>query len=57
MPALKVRPKTISRHGRQYVTDYNLGHTYFSVANKSRLSTMSIRHNMEVGAPGRGLSW
>ncbi|KAL4420755.1 hypothetical protein ABPG75_010411 [Micractinium tetrahymenae] len=48
MPSFKIRPKTLSRHGRQYVVDEQAGRVFFSVGNKSRLSTMSVRHNMEV---------
>lgn len=48
MPSFKIRPKTMSRHGRQYVADEHNGRVFFSVGNKSRLATQSIRHNMEV---------
>lgn len=54
MPSFKIRPKLLSRHGRQHVVDANGGKVFFSVGNKSRLSTQSLRHNMEVwggGAP------
>ncbi|EFN58545.1 expressed protein [Chlorella variabilis] len=48
MPSFKIRPKALSRHGRQHVVDYQGAQVFFSVGNKSRLSTMSVRHNMEV---------
>jgi hypothetical protein len=53
MPSFKIRPKTVSRHGRQNVVDAQGSAVHFSVGNKSRLSTMSVRHNMEVS---RGLN-
>ncbi|PSC74436.1 domain precursor [Micractinium conductrix] len=48
MPSFKIRPKLLSRHGRQHVVDANGGKVFFSVGNKSRLSTQSLRHNMEA---------
>jgi hypothetical protein len=47
MPSLKIRPKKLSMHGRQVVSDYN-GRTLFSVGKVSRIKTMSLRHNLEV---------
>lgn len=52
MPSFKIRPKALSRHGRQHVVDYQGAQVFFSVGNKSRLSTMSVRHNMEVRGGG-----
>ena len=54
MPSFKIRPKALSRHGRQLIQELSHGqigggHTFFNVAKQSRLSTMSIRHNFEVG--------
>ena len=53
MPTFKIRPKALSRHGRQLIQELSHGqpggHTYFNVAKQSRLSSMSIRHNFEVG--------
>lgn len=50
MPSFKIRPKGLSRHGRQLIQEYGGKHTLFNVAKQSRLSTMSIRHNYEVCA-------
>ena len=61
MPTFKIRPKALSRHGRQLIMDLSHGQpggrTFFNVAKQSRLSTMSIRHNFEVprGILGQGL--
>ena len=61
MPSFKIRPKALSRHGRQLIMELSHGqpggHTYFNVAKQSRLSTMSIRHNFEVRTecPRRGM--
>lgn len=49
MPCFKIRPKAMSRHGRQLIQELGRGNgTHFNVAQQSRLSTGSIRHNMEV---------
>ncbi|KAL3698597.1 hypothetical protein R1sor_012673 [Riccia sorocarpa] len=48
MPSFKVRPKTMSIHGRQYIQDPKGEHTYFNIAKQSRLKSMSIRHNLVV---------
>ena len=57
MPSFKIRPKALSRHGRQLIMDLSHGqpggHTFFNVAKQSRLSTMSIRHNFEVRSLSR----
>jgi len=50
MPDLKVRPKTISRHGRQYIRDASGEITFCNVAKQSRFHSMSIRHNFAVFA-------
>ncbi|KAK9818123.1 hypothetical protein WJX72_007473 [[Myrmecia] bisecta] len=48
MPSFKIRPKTLSRHGRQYIQDPQGRQTFFNIAKQSRFKTMSIRHNLEV---------
>jgi hypothetical protein len=50
MPDLKVRPKTLSLHGRQYIRDASGEITFCNVAKQSRLHSMSIRHNFAVFA-------
>lgn len=57
MPSFKVRPKQVSRHGTQYVQDYQGRCTRFSISKQSRLKTMSVRHNLEVveGEGGKAL--
>lgn len=47
MPSFKIRPAKVSMHGRQLAIDHS-GRTMFSVAKKSRIKTMSLRHNLEV---------
>jgi len=52
LPSFKIRPKALSRHGRQMIMELSHGqpggHTFFNVAKQSRLSSMSIRHNFEA---------
>jgi hypothetical protein len=48
MPSFKVKPKTFSVHGRQYVMDPRGERSYFNIAKQSRLKSMSIRHNLVV---------
>ncbi|KXZ45208.1 hypothetical protein GPECTOR_57g498 [Gonium pectorale] len=48
MPALKIRPKTMSAHGRQYIQDASGQHTHCNVGKESRLKSMSVRHNLAV---------
>lgn len=48
MPNMKIRPKTLSRHGRQYAQDPSGNMTFFSLGKESRLKSMSIRHNLAV---------
>ncbi|OAE28308.1 hypothetical protein AXG93_2507s1200 [Marchantia polymorpha subsp. ruderalis] len=48
MPSFKVRPKTFSVHGRQYIQDNRGEHTFFNIAKQSRMKSMSIRHNLVV---------
>lgn len=47
MPSFKVRPKTMSMHGRQFIID-SQGTTHFNIAKQSRLKSLSIRHNLVV---------
>jgi hypothetical protein len=47
MPCFKVRPKTMSMHGRQLVSDVQET-THFNIVKQSRLKSMSIRHNLVV---------
>lgn len=44
----KIRPKQLSRHGRQYVKDMN-GRTMFNVGKMGKFSTMSMRPHFMVG--------
>ncbi|KAK9792454.1 hypothetical protein WJX73_002275 [Symbiochloris irregularis] len=48
MPPLKIRPKALSRHGKQYIQSPDGNHTFFTIGNVSRIKSMSIRHNLEV---------
>lgn len=48
VPSFKIRPKSMSMHGRQLCQDPRSGKTVFSVAKISRIKTMSLRHNLEV---------
>ena len=51
MPSFKIRPKAMSYHGRQLIQGLSRGGaTHFNVARQSRLSTGSIRHNLEVSS-------
>jgi altronate dehydratase len=47
MPNFKIRPAAMSLHGRQYALDFN-NQRIFSVAKRSRISSASLRHNLEV---------
>lgn len=42
--SFKIRPKKLSRHGRQYVRWDNSEEPLFNMSNLSRLKTQSIRH-------------
>lgn len=48
MPSFKVKPKTFSAHGRQFIMDSHGEKTFFNIAKQSRLKSMSIRHNLVV---------
>lgn len=48
MPTLKLRPKSMSMHGRQYVQDARGNQTYCNIGKESRLKSMSVRHNLAV---------
>ena len=47
MPSFKIRPSKVSMHGRQLAMDHG-GRCLFSVAKRSRIKTLSLRHNLEV---------
>uniref|UniRef100_A0A7S1TFW3 Uncharacterized protein n=1 Tax=Compsopogon caeruleus TaxID=31354 RepID=A0A7S1TFW3_9RHOD len=47
MPSFQIRPKTFSRHGRQYVKTSD-GHYFFSIAKQGKLHTMSVLPHYEV---------
>jgi hypothetical protein len=48
MPSFKIRPSKVSMHGRQLAMDPRNGQVMFSVCKRSRIKTMSLRHNLEV---------
>jgi hypothetical protein len=48
MPSFKIRPSKVSMHGRQLAIDAHHNKVMFSVAKRSRVKTMSLRHNLEV---------
>lgn len=48
MPNLRVKPKSVSMHGTQFVQDPRGGTTYFSISKQSRIKSMSTKHNMVV---------
>jgi hypothetical protein len=48
MPNFKIRPSKLSMHGRQLAIDPGSGNVIFSVCKRSRIKTMSLRHNLEV---------
>ena len=47
--SFKIRPKKFSRHGRQYIKDYN-NKIVMSIGKESKFKTMSIRNNFVVYA-------
>mmetsp|Transcript_42172 Transcript_42172/g.72040 ORF Transcript_42172/g.72040 Transcript_42172/m.72040 type:complete len:248 (-) Transcript_42172:531-1274(-) len=52
MPSFKIRPKSISRHGRQYIKKmHGQGDNsiIMNIGKKSKLSTQSMRPHFEVG--------
>ena len=49
MQSFKIRPKTISRHGRQYIQRMEGDETIMNVGKMSKFSTMSMRPHFEVG--------
>jgi hypothetical protein len=49
MQGFKIRPKSLSRHGRQYIKKLHGDETIMNIAKKSKLSTMSMRPNFDVG--------
>jgi hypothetical protein len=48
MPSFKIRPAKLSMHGRQLAINPHSGKVIFSVCKRSRIKTMSLRHNLEV---------
>ena len=46
-PPFKIRPKTVSRHGTQYLVD-NRGTRVMNVSKQSKFKTMSVRPGVEV---------
>ncbi|KAA8493182.1 hypothetical protein FVE85_8627 [Porphyridium purpureum] len=47
-PSFKVRPKTLSRHGRQYIID-NHEKRVMNVSKQSKIKTMSLRPGYNIG--------
>ena len=47
MPSFKIRPKSISRHGRQYIKQNN--ETIMNIGKVSKIKTMSLRDHFMVG--------
>lgn len=47
MPGLRVRPKNLSRHGRQYVSD-GAKRVLFNVGKESKLKNLALRSNLAV---------
>jgi hypothetical protein len=45
MPNLRVKPKSVSMHGTQFVQDPRGGTTYFSISKQSRIQSISTKHN------------
>lgn len=52
MPSLKIRPKGISRHGRQNVYDGSGQRHLFNIGKESKLKAMALRSNLAVRGPG-----
>lgn len=48
IPNLRVKPKSVSMHGTQFVQDPRGGTTYFSISKQSRIKSISAKHNMVV---------
>lgn len=49
-PSFKIRPKKLSRHGRQYIkTGGKNGQTVFNVGKVGKFASMSMRPNFAVG--------
>jgi len=52
MPSFKIRPKSVSRHGRQYIKKMRGegdNSIIMNIGKKSKLSTQSVRPHFEVG--------
>lgn len=47
MTSLKIRPKAVSRHGRQWVYDWN-GALLFNIGKESKLKHLALRSNIAV---------
>eukprot|EP00882_Tetradesmus_deserticola_P012376 GHRQ01013116.1.p1 GENE.GHRQ01013116.1~~GHRQ01013116.1.p1 ORF type:complete len:196 (+),score=40.70 GHRQ01013116.1:63-590(+) len=52
MPSLRIRPKNMSRHGRQNVYDYSGQRHFFNIGKESKLKAMALRSNLAVRGPG-----
>uniref|UniRef100_A0A7S3A0S0 Uncharacterized protein n=1 Tax=Rhodosorus marinus TaxID=101924 RepID=A0A7S3A0S0_9RHOD len=48
-PSFKIRPKSVSRHGRQYISSKD-GHCFMNMSKQSKLKTMSVRTSLDVCA-------
>eukprot|EP00179_Madagascaria_erythrocladioides_P022536 CAMPEP_0198346138 /NCGR_PEP_ID=MMETSP1450-20131203/77907_1 /TAXON_ID=753684 ORGANISM="Madagascaria erythrocladiodes, Strain CCMP3234" /NCGR_SAMPLE_ID=MMETSP1450 /ASSEMBLY_ACC=CAM_ASM_001115 /LENGTH=62 /DNA_ID=CAMNT_0044051545 /DNA_START=1 /DNA_END=186 /DNA_ORIENTATION=+ len=46
-PSFKIRPKTISRHGRQYIQPMRGEGTHMNIAKQGKLHTMSMLPHYE----------
>lgn len=57
MPSFKIRPKSLSRHGRQYIKKWQGSGDdaiIMNIGKKSKLSTQSMRPHFEVGRGSDG---
>ncbi|KAI8469601.1 MAG: hypothetical protein J3K34DRAFT_423322 [Monoraphidium minutum] len=50
MAGLKIRPKAVSRHGRQWVYQWGSKEPLFNIGKESKLKSMSLRSNIAVRA-------
>jgi LURP-one-related len=49
IPSFRIRPKKLSRHGRQFIKEGRNGGTVFNVGKVGKLASMSMRPNFAVG--------
>lgn len=49
MKSFKIRPKTLSRHGRQYIKTMDGDSVVMNIGKMSKFETMSMRPHFEVG--------